>query len=98
MTTLLIVKAFSPREAARAFRRAEIKASHPLVRFHYPDSKQPWVTHLQNLRLISANSKYMIGLEVTVKPNGREKYQFKKFLRSKMGTVDFVEFKPDSMS
>jgi hypothetical protein len=69
---------------------------NPLVRFYYPSSKTGLNTW-RTVRLISATSKYVVGLEIT---QGKDKphYQYKKFSREKAGNFSLLEFSPDSMS
>ncbi len=66
------------------------KVKRPLVRFHYPSREgstyYPLKT-VRNVRLIKADAKYYVGLEVL--PDN--KFQFKKFLKSKAQNVEVVE-------
>lgn len=73
-------------------------AGNPLVRFFYPQSKTPWNSQERYVRLISANQKYILGLEVTAGEGGKQKYAFKKFLAAKARDMAIVEFAPASMS
>lgn len=64
---------------------------NPLVTFSYPISKQPWNEKLRKVRVIAANSKYIIGLEVS------DKNRFKKFLKTKTSQMSLVEYSTGSM-
>ena len=89
-------------KAKLAEKKAKAKAAkvegNPLVRFFYPQSKTPWNSQLRHVRLISANQKYILGLEVMAQPDGGQKYAFKKFLAAKAKEMSIVEFAPQSMS
>jgi hypothetical protein len=65
----------------------------PLVTFSYPRSQTPWVKSKRAVRLIAANDRYMVGIEIL--ENNR--FHFKKFLRSKMEMVSLVEFNPTAI-
>jgi hypothetical protein len=71
--------------------------NNPLVSFEYPMSKEPWDSERRYVRLISANQKYIIGLEITALPSGEQKYIFKKFLVAKASEMFIEEFAPQSM-
>ena len=59
----------------------------PLVSFNYFSSKEPWASsRTRVIRLIAANDKYMIGLDVN------DGFQYKKFLRDKMSNVGIINF------
>lgn len=83
---------------AKAKVKAAKVAGNPLVSFYYPMSKEPWNSMRRYVRLISANQKYILGLEVTALPSGEQKYAFKKFLAAKATNMSLVEFAPASMS
>src|SRR5512137_1600127 len=83
------------RKASKTAAKVE---GNPLVSFNYPMSKTPWNSLRRYVRLISANQKYILGLEITAKPDGGQKYAFKKFLASKATNMSLVEFAPQSMS
>jgi hypothetical protein len=83
---------------AKAKVKAAKVAGNPLVSFSYPLSKEPWNSKQRYVRLISANQKYLLGLEVTALPSGEQKYAFKKFLAPKVRNMAMVEFAPASMS
>ena len=69
---------------------------NPMVRFFYPSSKTGLNTW-RTVRLISATSKYLVGLEV--KTEGTKiKYNYKKFCQPKVGNFSLLEFNPKSMS
>jgi len=67
----------------------------PLVRFDYPKSGDPSWAHPQErqVRLIGANAKYYVGVEVNC-----EKPGYKKFLRRKASQFTVLEFSPESIS
>lgn len=85
-------------QQAKAKAKASAVAGNPLVSFYYPMSKTPWNSMRRYVRLISANQKYILGLEVTAKPDGGQSYAFKKFLAAKATNMSLVEFAPQSMS
>jgi hypothetical protein len=65
---------------------------NPLVSFYYPKSGgSSWNKTYRLVRLIAADAKYYIGLEVN------DKNRFKKFLRSKVSQFTFVEFNPSAI-
>jgi len=64
---------------------------NPLVVFSYPSKELP--SKLRRVRLISADGKYLIGLEVS------DHNRFKKFLRTRItSTIQLVEFNPTAMA
>jgi hypothetical protein len=71
--------------------------NNPLISFDYPMSKEPRDSVRRYVRLISANQKYIIGLEITALPSGEQKYIFKKFLVAKASEMFIEEFAPQSM-
>ena len=70
---------------------------NPLVTFYYPMSDQPWNSKLRQVRLISATSTHITGLEMT-KVGNRTRYQFKKFCQPKVSEFKVQAFNPTSMS
>jgi len=65
---------------------------NPLVKFFYPKSDSPWIDEHRVVRLISANGKYLVGLEVS------DKNRFKKFLASKVRNMTLAEFNPAALA
>jgi len=65
---------------------------NPLVKFRYPKSESSWELPYRTVRLISANEKYLVGIEIS------DKNKFKKFLRKKASSFEFLEFNKESMS
>ena len=108
MITVYTIKAFSRSIRAKLQHRnrkgqfakrlptAKQVEKNPLVRFYYPSSKTGLNTW-RTVRLISATSKYVVGLEIT---QGKDKprYQYKKFSREKTGNFSLLEFSPTKMS
>ena len=86
------------RPATKAKVAARQSAKNPLVRFMYPRSKTPWDSQERFVRLISANGKYLLGLEVKAGEGGKQTYAFKKFLQTKVKDMQVLEFAPASMS
>lgn len=86
------------RPATKTKVAARKAANNPMVNFLYPQSKNPWIVQERFVRLISANGKYLLGLEVMAGEGGKQKYAFKKFLQSKVTGMKVVEFAPVSMS
>lgn len=91
----------TPKVAAR--KRAKYPVdNNPEVAFLYPCSKEPWVRRLRRVKLIGADSRYYVGLEVSnyKTPSGQIKarHQFKKFLRNKATNFELVSFAPESIS
>lgn len=66
---------------------------NPLVSFYYPNSKLGGQSTRRDVRLIGANGKYYIGVEVT--PGTPAK--FKKFLRYKASYMTVQEFNAESV-
>jgi hypothetical protein len=64
---------------------------NPLISFTYPVSREPWKETKRQVRLISANEKYIVGLEVS------DKNRFKKFLSSKASSLKMLEYSSSSM-
>jgi len=64
---------------------------NPLVTFVYPHS-HTGIPRMRLVRLIGANHRYFIGLDVN------DKNRFKKFLRSKGSNFRLQEFNPESIS
>ena len=83
------------------FRRRHVKVNDdwskrpvqsPLVQFKYPVKDSPWQFKIRSLRLIGANSEYLIGLDLD------NEFKFKKFLRKKIwDSVNVVEFNPSAV-
>ena len=68
----------------------------PLVEFDYPISDQPWQLKQRTVRLIGANGKYLVGLDFTYR-EGKDHWQFKKFLQTKVQHFRVVEFNPSAV-
>ena len=58
----------------------------PLMEFDYPSSQFPHWNMERNVRVISFNETYLIGLEQNVET---DKWQFKKFRRDKMTNLRY---------
>jgi hypothetical protein len=65
---------------------------NPLVSFTYPSSDEPWVLKDRTLRLIAANNKYYIGLDIG------DKNRFKKFRRDKARDFKILNFNDAALS
>jgi hypothetical protein len=63
---------------------------NPLISFFYPHRDLPIKTW-RNVRLIAANKKYFIGLEVS------DKNRFKKFLKSEATQLSISEFNKEAV-
>ena len=68
--------------------------NNPLATFYYPMSSQPWNSRFRTVRVISANYQHLTGLE---RLDG-DKWQYKKFLQSKVSSFHIASFNPKSMS
>ena len=66
--------------------------NNPLVQFEYPKSDMPWVRETRQVRLIGANARYFVGLEVS------DKNRFKKFLRNRASGFQFLSFNQDAIA
>lgn len=82
----------SPKAAAK-LKRAESKKQHPVeknprVTFYYPSSDHPGYTYSRNVRVIGANEKYIVGLDIG------DKNRFKRFRKDRMTNVQLMEFNP----
>jgi len=96
MKSTITVFVFSNKVRAKAKTKAAIE-KNPLVSFFYPLSSNPGNVKLRQVRLISANPKHLVGLEI-VKGEGRTKYHYKKFSQPKVCDLKLEEFNPKSMS
>ena len=85
-------------KAKKSVPTAKSIKDNPLVQFRYPKSDASWDLPLRTVRLISVDTKYFWGLEITRKP-GADKllYRPKKYLRSKVTQLDFISFNMLSM-
>ena len=82
----------------KAVPSAKSVANNPLVSFLYPKSNTAWDSPMRLVRLISADSKYLWGLEITRTPGTNKlKYHPKRYLRSKAQCFDFIDFNKPSM-
>lgn len=75
---------------------AKKKTKHPVennprVRFTYPSKEWPWRGE-RNVRLIAADGKYLIGLDMG------DKNRFKKFRRDRVAGLELVEFNSDALA
>ena len=103
---MITVYVFHQKVAAARAKAKNVKAvpspksivTNPLIQFRYPKSKASWDIPLRTVRLISVDTKYFWGLEVTRKP-GTDKlsYHPKRYLRSKATQLDFINFNTPSM-
>ena len=96
MKSTITVFVFSNKVRAKAKTKAAVE-KNPLVSFRYPKSKEPWNPTSRKVRLISANPKHLVGLEI-IKVGDRTKYQYKKFSQDKVALFKLEEFNPESMS
>ena len=73
--------------------------NNPVVSFNYPRSN-PWdfSSDERTVKLIGADARYYVGLEVTQTDTGKVRHQFKKFLRYKARNFRLVSFAPESIS
>lgn len=88
----------TPKVAAR--RKAKYPVdNNPVVTFNYPRSN-PWdfSSDERTVKLIGADERYYVGLEVTETAAGKPRHQFKKFLRNKARNFRLVSFAPQSIS
>jgi hypothetical protein len=70
---------------------------NPLVQFSYPSSKHVGPVE-RNVRLIAADDRYLIGLEIL--PNekgGKPRHQFKKFRRDRLQFLRLKSFNPSAL-
>lgn len=103
MITVFVFKSHpvsvTPKVAARKSAKYPVD-NNPVVSFDYPHSN-PWdfSSDTRTVKLIGADARYYVGLEVTQSPvSGKLKHQFKKFLRSKARNFRLVSFAPESIS
>lgn len=78
---------------AKPLPNPESATGNPMVSFYYPMSSEPWNSKLRVLRVISANGKYLTGLE---RVGGG--WQYKKFLAAKAKEMQITSFNPQAMS
>lgn len=69
---------------------------NPLVQFEYP-SKRSVMPITRQVRLIAADDKYLIGLEIISAPGDKPKHQFKKFRRDRMAFLRLKSFNPSAL-
>lgn len=69
---------------------------NPLATFFYPMSETPWNSRLRTVRVISANDTHLTALEF--RPETAKRWQYKKFLQSKVRDFKLQSFNPKSMS
>jgi hypothetical protein len=96
MSFTVFVIASKP-EVVNPFKRKVAPKPHPveknpLVSFYYPNSKDGQSTH-RMVRLIGANRKHYIGVEVTA----GKRAHFKKFLRCNATYFIIHEYNPESV-
>ncbi len=65
---------------------------NPRVTFFYPHKDGQMQMTQRDVRVIGANEKYLVGLQIN------DKNKFKKFLKHKMSNTQLVEFSPESVS
>ncbi len=81
----------TPKVAAKR-KKVHPVEKNPRLQFFYPSSKRPEVNQFRDVRVIGANAKYVVGLQIN------DKNKFKKFLKAKMRVVNLAEFSPESVS
>lgn len=88
----------TPKVAAR--RKAKYPVdNNPVVTFDYPHSNPfDFSSDTRTVKLIGADARYYVGLEVTQTDTGKVRHQFKKFLRNKARNFRLVSFAPESIS
>ena len=102
MITVFVFKthpvSVAPKVAARKSAKYPVD-NNPVVTFDYPHSN-PWdfSSDTRTVKLIGANARYFVGLEVTQTPSGKVRHQFKKFLRNKARNFRLESFAPESIS
>lgn len=65
---------------------------NPLVKFQYPSKSKDYGYGYREVRLISANGKYLVGLDIN------DNNRFKKFRRDRiMRGIDLLEFNPKAL-
>lgn len=67
--------------------------NNPLVSFMYPSSQDTRVLKNRFVRLLGANHKYVIGLEILPE----NKFQFKKFCKNKILGFEVLAFNLNSV-
>lgn len=85
-----VMKGWKPARSVEKSPKTTVK-SRPLVRFNYPSrpGHPSFPSRLvRNVRLIKADAKYYVGLEIL----SDNKFKFKKFLKSKATNVEVLSF------
>lgn len=73
--------------------------NNPVVTFDYPHSDPfDFSSTGRTVKLIGANDRYFIGLEVKESNTGKVRHQFKKFLRNKARNFRLLSFAPETIS
>jgi hypothetical protein len=72
-------------------KKQEYPSKSPLVTFYYPSRENHLTFTRRSVRLIAADAKYVIGLDVN------DKFKFKKFLRKKASMIEVVEFNVNAL-
>ncbi len=93
----MVAEAKAKAKNVKAVPSAKSIENNPLVSFRYPKSNTSWDIPLRTVRLISANSTYFWGLEITRDENGKLKYHPKRYLRSKATQFGLIDFNRPSM-
>lgn len=99
MITVFLLK--TPRTKRDSKRRSRVRRieENPLMQFKYPSSKYPHLPYTtRKVRLIAANRKYFIGLEVIEQEGRKPKHQFKRFRRDEVLYPELIEFNPSALS
>lgn len=86
-----ITKAFAPTYSKLATVEKQDGVKHVYVRFQYPSSEYGYLK-VRDVQVISMDETYLTGLEKsdTTKENGKYKWSFKKFLRSKIPYIQLI--------
>lgn len=89
-------KAKAKAKNVKAVPKAKAIENNPLVSFRYVKNDS-WCVPIRTVRLISANAKYLWGLEMKRNDEGKMKYLPKRFLRSNVREFTFLKFNTPSM-
>lgn len=88
----------TPKVAARKKAKYPVD-NNPVVTFDYPHSNpMDFTSENRVVKLIGADQKYYVGLEVKFNGTSKPTHQFKKFLRHKARNFRLVSFAPESIS
>lgn len=102
MITVFVFKSHpvsvTPKVAARKKAKYPVD-NNPVVTFNYPHSNPfDFSSDTRTVKLIGADGRYYVGLEVTQTSTGKVRHQFKKFLRNKARNFRLESFSPESIS